>query len=101
MPRLVKWSLTFASVSLTVAAIPAQEQTPVTPHPIGTLQNGVHHHKRTGIELTLPPEWVIVNQAPASTPGAQYIKLKNSVSNALATVWIKRRTAEPPTFRLS
>jgi len=85
----------FAFVPLIVAAMPAQAQTAGNSHPIGTLQNGVYHHNRTGLEFTLPPEWVIVTQARASTPGAQYLKLKNSVSNALATVWIKRRDADP------
>lgn len=56
------------------------------------LNNGVYQDK-TGVQFTLPPEWVIVAQASSSTPGAHYVKLKNSVTNALATIWIKRRDA--------
>jgi hypothetical protein len=34
--------------------------------PMGTLENGVYHHSRTGIEFTLPPDWVIVSHGHAS-----------------------------------
>ncbi len=89
----------FAFISLAAATLPAQTQTPSKSQPkaqaLGTLVNGVYHHNLTGIEFTLPADWIIVNQAPASEPGAQVIKLKNSVSNAIASVWLKRRNADP------
>jgi hypothetical protein len=37
---------------------------------------------------------VIVSQAPTSQQGAQVVKLTNSISNAVATVWLKRRNAQ-------
>jgi hypothetical protein len=91
---MTEWLRIFAFVSLVVAALPAQSQTSNKPQSktraLGTLANGVYHQNLTGIEVTLPADWVVVNQAPASEPGAQFIKLKNSVSNAIATVWLKR-----------
>jgi hypothetical protein len=85
--------VSFAAVIPVLAQTVAQ--TEVAHQPIGTLQNGVYHHTRTGLEFTLPPEWAIVSQARSSTPGAQYVKVKNAVTNAMATVWIKRRNANP------
>jgi hypothetical protein len=86
-------------VSLTAAAISVQAQTSnivrYKAQALGTLENGVYHHDLTGIEFTLQSDWVIASQAPSSQPGAQVIKLKNSVSNEVATIWLKRRNADP------
>lgn len=90
----------FVFVSLIAAAIPVQAQTSNKAQSaeaqwFGTLENGVYHHNLTGIEFILPTDWVIVSQALASQRGAQVVKLKNSISNEVATVWLKRRNADP------
>jgi hypothetical protein len=89
MSKLAKGFLTFAFVSL-VAVVLAQ----TSPRPIGTLQDGVYHHNWTGIEFRLPPEWVILSQSSAATRGAQVVRLKDTISNAVATVWMKRSDAD-------
>jgi hypothetical protein len=61
---------------------------------LGVLENGVYHNNLTGIELTIPPSWVIASQAPSSTPNAQVLKLKDIASDVVGTVWMKRRNAE-------
>jgi len=60
---------------------------------LGTLANGLYHHNLTGIEFTLPTDWVVASQGPASQ-GAEFIKLRSSASNEIATVWMKRRNAD-------
>ena len=59
------------------------------------MENGVYHHNPTGIQFALPTDWVIVSQAPSQQgAGAQVVKLKNAISNEIATVWLKRRNAD-------
>jgi hypothetical protein len=70
---MAKRFLMFALLPLVAAA-----------QPMGTLENGVYHHNQTGIRFTLPPEW------PSAEFDAQVIKLKDSVSNAIGTVWLKK-----------
>ncbi|MGD0298707.1 MAG: hypothetical protein ABSE86_16510 [Bryobacteraceae bacterium] len=87
----------FVCVSLIAATSPVQAQTTNAQsksQSLGTVENGVYHHSLTGIEFALPAEWAIVSQARASEPGAQVIKLKNSISNEIATIWLKRRNAD-------
>lgn len=57
----------------------------------GTLVNGTYHHNLTGIEFAVPAEWVIASQGPASEQSAQVVKLRDAVSNAIGTVWLKAR----------
>ncbi|HXW92902.1 MAG TPA: hypothetical protein VEK33_20300 [Terriglobales bacterium] len=81
-------------LSLIGAFIPIHAQGYGKGQALGVLENGVYHNNLTGIELTIPPNWVIASQAPSSTPDAQVLKLKDSASNAVGTVWMKRRNAE-------
>ena len=70
------------------AVLPAQTQ-------LGTFANGIYHHNLTGIEFAVPAEWVIASQGPSSEQSAQVIKLRDAVSNAIGTVWLKSRIAAP------
>lgn len=62
--------------------------------PLGTLKNGVYHNNQTGIQFTLPPDWVIVSQGHASS-GAQTVLIRDKVTNVIGTVWMKPRTVDP------
>jgi hypothetical protein len=88
----------FAVVASIAAAIPVHAQVKsqifVKAQSIGELQNGVYHHNRTGIEFTLPPDWVIVSQEWADG-GGQMVFLRDTVSNVVGTVWLKARTIDP------
>jgi hypothetical protein len=64
------------------------------PRAIGTLKNGVYHHNQTGIQFTLPPDWVIVSQGHASS-GAQAVLIRDTVTDIIGTVWLKPRTVDP------
>jgi hypothetical protein len=96
---MIKWFPIFALVPLIAVAIPVHAQTSdkvqAKAQSLGTVEKGVYHHNLTGIEFTLPTDWVIVSQAPSTQQGAQVVKLKNSISNEVATVWLKRRNADP------
>jgi hypothetical protein len=81
-------------LSLIGASIPVHAQGYGKGQALGALENGVYHNNLTGIELTIPPNWVIARQAPSSVPDAQVLSLKDSASNVVATVWMKRRDAE-------
>ena len=81
-------------LSLVGASIPIYAQGYDKGQALGTLENGVYHNNLTGIELTIPSNWVIASQAPSSTPDAQVLRLKDSASNVVGTVWMKRRDAE-------
>ncbi len=85
-------SLLTLLVSL-AAALPAGAQT-ATKRPIGEVQNGVYHHNRTGIEFSVPSDWVVVRQGHASE-GAQTVWLKDTVTNAIGTAWMKARAIDP------
>jgi hypothetical protein len=86
-------------VALIAAAIPARAQISkaqiaAKAQSIGTVENGVYHNNRTGIEFTLPSDWVIVSQGWASE-GAQTVTLRDTVSNVIGVVWLKARIASP------
>jgi len=82
-------------LSLIGVSIPIHAQGNGKGQALGALENGVYHNNLTGIELTIPPNWVIASQAPSpSTTDAQALKLKDSASSVVATVWMKRRNAE-------
>jgi hypothetical protein len=81
-------------LSLLGASIPIQAQGNGKGKALGALENGVYHNNLAGIELTIPPNWVIASQGPSSTPDAQVLKLKDVASNVVGTVWMKRRNAE-------
>ena len=59
----------------------------------GTLQNGVYQDK-TGVQFTLPPDWVVVSHAHASD-GAHTVLLRDPATNVIATVWLKARSVDP------
>jgi hypothetical protein len=88
----------FAFLPLTAGALPVQAQiakAPISkPQSMGTFENGVYHHNRTGIEFTLPPDWVIVTQEWADG-GGQSVLVRDTVSNVIGTVWMKARTIDP------
>lgn len=60
----------------------------------GTLDNGIYHHNATGIQFAVPLDWVIVSQV-ASSGRAQNILLRDTVTNTIATVWLKARAVNP------
>jgi hypothetical protein len=93
MSKRAKRFLVFASVSLIAAAAPVQAQVSKA-EALGTLENGIYHHNRTGIEFTLPPDWVIVSQGWAGG-GGQMVFLRDTVSNVIGTVWLKARPIDP------
>jgi hypothetical protein len=84
----------FALFLLIAAVIPVQAQTSGKAGSMGTLENGVYHHNLSGIQFTLPADWVIVSQGWASD-GAQTVMVRDTISNVVATVWLKARTADP------
>jgi hypothetical protein len=55
---------------------------------ISTLQDGVYHHNRTGVEFTLPAGWSFVSEGRADF-GGHSVLLKDSVTETFATVWMK------------
>ncbi|MGA2740722.1 MAG: hypothetical protein ABSG65_25205 [Bryobacteraceae bacterium] len=61
---------------------------------MGTLENGIYHHNLTGIQFTLPPDWVIVNQ-DWSSDGAQFVLVRDTVLNLTGLVWLKKRAIDP------
>lgn len=81
-------------VSLIGVSIPIHAQGQGKGQALGVLENGVYHNNLTGIEFTIPPNLIIASQAPSSTPDAQVLRLKDSASNIVGTVWMKRRNAE-------
>jgi hypothetical protein len=85
--------LAFAFLPLIASAVSAQTQTSGKTQAMGALENGVYHHYRTGIEFTLPPDWVVVSQGWASG-GAQYVNVRDTVSNVIGLVWLQRRTID-------
>jgi hypothetical protein len=84
---MAKWSVQFAFVAL-IAATAGNAQT------MGEVRNGVYRHNRTGIEFAVPSDWVIVSEGRASS-GAQTVMVRDTVSNVVATVWLKARIANP------
>jgi hypothetical protein len=95
---MAKRLLRYAFVALIAAAIPLQAQVTKVQmsqaQSMGTLENGIYHHKLTGVQFTLPPDWVFVSQGWASG-GAQGILLRDTVSNVIGTLWLKARVADP------
>ncbi|MGA3040073.1 MAG: hypothetical protein ABSF54_04695 [Bryobacteraceae bacterium] len=86
-----------ASLPLIAAAIPVQAQVANAPiskaQSTGTLENGVYKDK-TGVQFTLPPDWAVVSHARASD-GAHTVMLRDTITNVIATVWLKSRTVDP------
>jgi hypothetical protein len=60
---------------------------------IGTVQNNVYHHNRTGIEFTLPSGWSVGSQKP-SADGAQMVYVKDSVTEAMGAAWFKLQSVD-------
>jgi hypothetical protein len=81
-------------LSLIGASIPIHAQGHGKGQALGALENGVYHNNLTGIELTIPSNWVIASQALSSVRDAQVLTLKDSESNVVGVVWMKRRNAE-------
>jgi hypothetical protein len=94
MSKRTGWFLLCAALLLIAAAMAVQAQPPHKSLSIGTLENGVYHHNRTGIEFTLPPDWVIVSQGWADG-GGQSVLVRDTVTNVIGTVWMKARTVDP------
>ncbi len=96
---MIKRFPVFAFVALVAAAtVSVRAQTSNAQnkaHSFGALENGVYHNNLTGIDFTVPSDWVIVSQSRSSTEDAQVIKLKNSISKQVGTVWLKQRNADP------
>jgi hypothetical protein len=59
-----------------------------------TLENGVYHHNRTGVEFTLPAGWTFVSEGHADF-GGHSVLLRDSDTGAFATVWMKSQHNEP------
>ncbi|MGD0364772.1 MAG: hypothetical protein ABSC93_28170 [Bryobacteraceae bacterium] len=57
-----------------------------------TLENNVYRDK-TGVQFTLPPDWVLVSHACASQ-GAHTVLVRDTITNVIATVWLKPRTVD-------
>jgi hypothetical protein len=79
---------------LIIGVMPVQAQPSGKAASMGTVENGVYHHSLTGIQFALPPDWVIVGEGPGSG-GGQTVMLRDTISNAVATVWLKARKASP------
>ncbi len=91
---MAKGWLVSAFVLLIAAATPGSAQVAVKAGwAFGQVQNGVYHHNRTGIEFSLPPDWVVVSQEHASS-GAQTVLLRDTLSNQTGLVWLKARTID-------
>lgn len=84
----------FALGLLILATLPIGAQTLRKPLTLGTLENGVYRHNLTGIQFSVPADWVIVSEAPAEARDAQYVLLRDTVSNVVGTAWMKARTAD-------
>jgi hypothetical protein len=72
----------------------APGQVPNKTSSIGALENGVYHNKRSGIQFTVPSDWVLVSQEWASA-GAQTVLLRDTVTNVIVTAWMKARNIDP------
>jgi hypothetical protein len=79
---------------LIAAAMAVQAQPPHKSQSMGTFEDGVYHHHLTGVQFTLPPDWVIVSQGWAGG-GGQMVFLRDTVSNVIGTVWLKARPIDP------
>jgi hypothetical protein len=90
---MAKRFLVFAFLTLIVGAIAVQAQTSGKTHSMGSLDNGIYQDA-TGVQFTLPPDWVAVSHAPASD-GAHTVLLRDTITNVIATVWLKPRTVDP------
>jgi hypothetical protein len=60
---------------------------------MGTLEEGVYHHNRTGIQFAVPSGWVIVSESLAAS-GGQAVILRDTETNLTATVWMKARAVD-------
>jgi hypothetical protein len=78
---------------LLTAAIPVYPQAADKAQPAAALENGVYHSNVTGIQFTLPSDWIVVSQERASS-SVETVWLRDTVSNIVATVWLKARTAD-------
>jgi hypothetical protein len=90
---MAKRFFTFALLPLIAAAIPVQAQVFKNAQPMGTLENGVYHNNPTGIEFTLPPEWVVVSKSFSG--GAHTVLVRDTVTNVIGGVWMTARTVDP------
>jgi hypothetical protein len=74
-----------AILPLLAAAVPAGAQSREKVREIGTLENGVYRHHRTGVAFTLPAAWTLVSQGRAGH-GGHGVLLKDSVTEAFGWV---------------
>jgi hypothetical protein len=56
---------------------------------LGTLENGVYHHTKTGTEITLPPGWKVVGDV-MSTGDGEMVLFSTGALNA--RLWLKLET---------
>jgi hypothetical protein len=91
---MVQRFVAFAVLSLLAAAVPASAQSREKVGDIGTVENGVYRHDRTGVEFTLPSGWTLVSQGHADH-GGHGVVLKDSVTDAFGWVWMKSQRNEP------
>jgi len=84
----------FALALLIAATAWAQTENSREVLTMGTLEDGVYHHNRTGIQFAVPAGWVIVTEGAASS-GGQAVILRDTETNLTATVWMKVRTVDP------
>jgi hypothetical protein len=92
---MAKRSFVFAVLSLIAAAVALPAQTSNKAQSVGALDGGVYRDA-TGVQFTLPPDWVIISHAPASD-GAHTVVLRDTITNVIATVWLKARMSIQPT----
>jgi hypothetical protein len=83
----------FAPPLLIAAAMSAQTENSREVLTMGTLEEGVYHHNRTGIQFAVPSGWVIVSESLAAS-GGQAVILRDTETNLTATVWMKARAVD-------
>lgn len=91
---MTKWMLTFGACVLLTGGMAALGQVEQKAFSFGTLENGIYHHNATGVQFSVPSDWVMVSEVRA-TGGAQDVLFRDTVTDIIATVWFKARTVNP------
>jgi hypothetical protein len=61
----------------------------------GAVRDGRYRHPRTGVELAVPPDWLVLNTSPSSDGGDQmYLQYSGSPGTYVA-VWMKPEINTP------
>ena len=72
----------FALPLLIAGAMPALTESSREVLTLGTLEDGVYHHNRTGIQFAVPSGWVIVTKGTSSS-GGQAVTLRDAETNGM------------------